>query len=66
MTKTMKLHIKGGRLIDPANGIDKRSDLFIADGLIVGAGDTPPKGFEACSTLDATGLNEKAAINRLV
>ncbi len=55
MTKTMKLHIKGGRLIDPANGIDKRSDLFIADGLIVGAGDTPPKGFEASSTLDATG-----------
>ena len=55
MTKAMRLHIKGGRLIDPANGIDKLVDLFIADGLIVGAGGTPPNDFEASSTLDASG-----------
>ncbi len=60
----MKLHIKGGRLIDPANKIDAQGDLFIADGHIVGwqvgAGEigksaTLPDGFTAESVLDATG-----------
>lgn len=51
----MKIHLRGGRLIDPARGIDQRSDLFLAAGKIVGAGDTPPPGFTANSVLDATG-----------
>lgn len=51
----MNIHIRGGRLIDPANGTDKLSDLFIADGKIIGAGDTVPSGFKASTTLDATG-----------
>ena len=55
MSKALKLHIKGGRLIDPANGIDRLADIFVADGLIVGAGDTPLAGFNPTSVLDASG-----------
>jgi dihydroorotase len=51
----MSTHIRGGRLIDPASGTDQRADLFIADGKIVGVGDTVPAGFKARTTLDATG-----------
>lgn len=54
----MKLHIRGGRLIDPASGTDNLADVFIAAGKIVGAGDTAdgaPKGFKADTVLDATG-----------
>lgn len=51
----MKLHIKGGRLIDPANGIDALQDVFIAEGLVVGAGKTAPEGFVPESVLDASG-----------
>jgi dihydroorotase len=51
----MKLHIKNGRLIDPANGIDATQDLFIADGKVAAVG-RAPAGFTADSTIDATGL----------
>jgi dihydroorotase len=51
----MKLHIKNGRLIDPANGIDAIQDLFIADGKVAAVG-SAPSGFAADSTIDATGL----------
>lgn len=51
----MKLHIKNGRLVDPANGIDRVTDLFVADGKVAAIGDTPA-GFVADTTLDATGL----------
>ncbi|MCX7166388.1 MAG: dihydroorotase [Rhodocyclales bacterium] len=50
----MKIHIKNGRLIDPASKTDKLLDLFIAAGRIVGVGNAPA-GFEANSVLDATG-----------
>lgn len=50
----MKIHIKGGRLIDPAQQLDTRADLFIAAGHVVGAG-TAPDGFHANRTLDASG-----------
>ena len=30
----MKLHIKNGRLVDPANNIDAVTELFIADGKV--------------------------------
>jgi dihydroorotase len=66
----MKLHIKNGRLIDPANGIDALCDLYIADGkvLAVQARDRAPNratnrapdqalaGFVADTTIDAAGL----------
>jgi dihydroorotase len=51
----MKLHIKNGRVVDPANGIDKVTDLFIADGKVAALG-SAPSGFAADSTIDATGL----------
>ena len=51
----MKLHIKNGRTIDPANGIDATQDLFIADGVIAALG-AAPEGFTADQTIDAGGL----------
>jgi dihydroorotase len=51
----MKLHIKNGRVIDPANGIDAVQDLYIADGKVLALG-ALPSGFEAGQTIDATGL----------
>ena len=48
------LHIKNGRLIDPKNGIDARTDLFIAGGRVAGVGKAPA-GFAATRTLDAAG-----------
>lgn len=51
----MKIHIAGGRLIDPRNGIDAQKDLFIAAGRIVAVGNAP-KGFTANRTIDGTGL----------
>jgi dihydroorotase len=50
----MKIHIKGGRLIDPKNGIDANRDVFIAAGRIVAIG-TAPHGFSANRTIDASG-----------
>jgi len=51
----MKLHIKNGRVIDPANGIDAAQDLFIVDGKIAALG-TAPQGFTADQSIDASGL----------
>jgi dihydroorotase len=51
----MKLHIKGGHLIDPANDVDALQDLFIAAGHVVGVG-TAPQGFAANRIIDAQGL----------
>src|SRR5687767_4100767 len=51
----MKIHIKNGRLIDPASSIDAPKDLFVAAGKIVGIG-APPSGYTANRTIDAAGL----------
>ncbi|CAN5426992.1 dihydroorotase [soil metagenome] len=51
----MKLHIKNGRLIDPANGIDASLDLYIEAGRIAGVG-TKPGDFTASKIIDASGL----------
>ncbi len=51
----MSLHIKGGHLVDPANGVDAPADLFIdARGFVVGVGQAPD-GFVAERVLDARG-----------
>ena len=50
----MKISILGGRLIDPANDIDRITDLHIAAGKVVAVG-APPVGFEAGQTIDAKG-----------
>jgi dihydroorotase len=51
----MKIHIRNGRLIDPARGIDAQRDVFIAAGKVVAIGE-PPKGYTANRTLDASGM----------
>lgn len=51
----MKLHIKNGHLIDPANGIDGLHDLYIADGKVLAVGHAP-SGFVAERVIDASGL----------
>jgi dihydroorotase len=51
----MKIHIKNGHLIDPANGIDAQQDLYIAAGKVVAIGQAPA-GFTATKTIDAAGM----------
>jgi dihydroorotase len=51
----MKLHIKNGRVIDPANGIDAQQDLYVADGKVAALGHAPA-GFAADKVIDAGGL----------
>jgi dihydroorotase len=50
-----KVHIKGGRLIDPRNRVDAKQDVFVADGKIAGLGKAP-SGFRAERTIDASNL----------
>ncbi len=52
---SMNLHIKNGRVIDPANGIDAVQDLYIGDGKVVAVG-SAPDGFTAARTINAAGL----------
>jgi dihydroorotase len=51
----MKIHIKNGRLVDPASGTDAQRDVYIAAGKIVALGGAPA-GFSANRTIDAGGL----------
>ena len=46
--------ILGGRLIDPANGIDRVCDLYIHNGRVASL-DEPPQGLEIQHTIDASG-----------
>jgi dihydroorotase len=50
-----RIRIRGGRVIDPANGVDQVMDVYIAAGRIAGLGDAPD-GFSAERSIDATGL----------
>jgi dihydroorotase len=50
----MRVHVAGGRLVDPANGVDAPKDLYIAQGRVVAVG-RAPAGFEAKLTIDARG-----------
>lgn len=46
--------LKGGRVVDPARGMDQTADVRIADGFIAEIGaDLPPLG---CEVVDVTGL----------
>jgi dihydroorotase len=51
----MKIHIKGGRLVDPKSGVDRVHDLYIAAGRIAAVGE-PPKGWSTNRTIDASNL----------
>lgn len=50
----MMLVIQGGRIIDPANGIDQQADLYVQNGKVAAIGEAPA-GFEAQQTIDASG-----------
>ena len=50
----MNILITNGRVVDPASGTDKLTDIAIADGKIAGIG-RAPAGFKPERTLDATG-----------
>ena len=49
------IHIKNGRIIDPANSVDGIHDLYIENGYIC-AIDQAPEGFSSEHTIDAAGL----------
>jgi dihydroorotase len=51
----MRIHIKNGHLLDPKNGVDMKSDLFIAAGKVTSIG-RAPDGFSANRVIDAAGL----------
>ncbi len=50
----MRVQIRNGRVVDPANGIDGRHDLFIADSRVAAVGKAP-EGFAADRVIDAGG-----------
>ena len=49
-----RIHIQGGRLIDPANGVDARQDLWLEDGKVLAVG-KQPQGFKPDQVIDARG-----------
>lgn len=51
----MKLHIANGRVIDPANHIDKQQDIYIDEGRIV-AFHSQPESFNTDTIIDASGF----------
>ncbi len=53
-TAEPSLRIIDGRVIDPANGVDAVTDVFVRDGRIAGVGQ-PPEDFRAVRTIDASG-----------
>ncbi len=50
----MNIVIENGRVIDPKNGVDRSTSLFVADGKVAGLGEAPA-GFVADQSIDATG-----------
>lgn len=54
MSGQQSITIKGGRVIDPANDIDRLADLHIAEGRICALGEAPA-GFRADKLIDASG-----------
>lgn len=62
----MNIHIKGGRLIDPANQIDSLTDLFISNGRIASVGSAPDnfivdQVIDACNKIVCPGLIDMCA-----
>jgi dihydroorotase len=51
----MRIRIRGGRVVDPASGLDATQDVYAAEGRIVAVGNRP-EGFHAEREIDATGL----------
>jgi dihydroorotase len=51
----MRLSVVNGRVVDPQSGLDRTSDVHVADGRIASLG-APPDSFRADRTIDARGL----------
>lgn len=51
----MKTRVHGGRLIDPASGLDRIADVYIDSTVIAAIGEAP-QGFAADREIDANGL----------
>ena len=51
----MKIHLKNGRVIDPASGMDAIQDIYLAAGHIQAVGSVPAD-FHANQVIDAAGL----------
>lgn len=51
----MKIHIRNGRVVDPMNALDARTDVYVAAGRIVAVG-RAPADFHANRVIDADGL----------
>ena len=51
----MKIHIRNGRVIDPASGLDAIQDIYVAAGHILALGQAPAD-FHANQVIDASGL----------
>lgn len=60
-----RLSLRGGRLLDPANGLDRIADLHVADGQIVAIGDAP-KDFDAGRVLEVAGCHVVPGITDLM
>jgi dihydroorotase len=54
MSEVAPISIRGGRLIDPANGLDLETDLHLADGRVLAIG-MAPTGFHPQRVIDARG-----------
>ena len=44
----MRIEIRNGRIVDPANGIDRSGTLYCADGKVAGV-DRAPAQWRRCS-----------------
>jgi dihydroorotase len=51
----MNICISGGRVVDPASGLDARHDVYVAGSRVVSIG-KQPEGFQAERTIEASGL----------
>jgi len=52
----MRIKISNGLMIDPANNIEAKNDIYISEGRIAAIGNQPD-GFTVDKTIDATGCN---------
>jgi dihydroorotase len=50
------IHIKGGRVIDPSQGIDATCDVWLKDRKVLAVGPGRPAGAEADEVVEASGL----------
>jgi dihydroorotase len=53
--RNLKIEIANGRIVDPANRVDRGATLYISAGRIASIG-APPTGWSANRTIDASGL----------